>query len=152
MATKAKQKLKKAKKPAARRPKRARPETLRLRECSASFTVSDLHKSLAWYRDILGFVEGERWEDGGVLHGIQLKAGKVDLMLSQDDFSKGRDRVKGVGFRLWCNTAQDIDNIAAEVKKRGGRLTYEPGDLPWGDRAFALEDPDGFQITVVQAE
>ena len=152
MATKKKRKAKPKKTAPKRRPKRTRPESLRLRECSASFTASDLEASVAWYRDILGFVEGERWEENGKLHGIQLKAGRVDLMLSQDDFTKGRDRVKGLGFRLWCTTAQDIDRMAAEIKARGGRLTYEPGDLPWGDRAFALEDPDGFQITVVQAQ
>ncbi|MBI1966739.1 MAG: VOC family protein [Gemmatimonadetes bacterium] len=142
MATKTKKKKK---------PERKQPETLRMRECSASFTVNDLHRSIAWYRDILGFVEGERWEEDGVLRGVQMKAGAVDLMLNQDDFAKGRDRVKGAGFRLWCNTVQDIDRLAADIKARGGTLTYEPRDLPWGDRAFALTDPDGFQITIVQA-
>ena len=154
MATRTKKKAKakqprKAKKPA--RPKRHQPETLRLRECSASFTANDLQRSIAWYRDVLGFTEGERWEAEGVLRGVQMKAGKVDLMLSQDDFARGRDRVKGMGFRLWCNTVQDVDHLAADIKARGGTLAREPEDLPWGDRAFAVTDPDGFLITIVQA-
>lgn len=147
-------KVKRAARKAARRatrPKRKRPESLRLRECSASFTVNDLPRSIAWYRDVLGFTEGERWETDGVLRGVQLKAGAIDLMLSQDDFSKGRDRTKGVGFRLWCNTAQDLDALAAEIKARGGTLAHEPRELPWGDRALAVTDPDGFQITIVEA-
>lgn len=159
MATKAKKGTKK--KPAKRakakprraaaRPKRHAPETLRFRECSVSFTVSDLQRSVVWYRDVLGFTEGEHWEDAGVVRGVQVKAGAVDLMLDQDDFSKGRDRIKGVGFRLWCSTAQDVDRLAADIKARGGHLAYEPRNLPWGDRAFGVTDPDGFQVTVIQA-
>lgn len=154
MATKKKTKAARNAKRPARRPGRAKrhqPESLRLRQCSASFTVNDLPKSIAWYRDILGFVAGERWEENGVLVGIQMKAGQVDLMLSQDDFAKGRDRVKGIGFHLWGDTAQDVDRLAADIKARGGTLTREPEDLPWGDRAFAVTDPDGYQITIVQA-
>ena len=157
MATKRKQSKRAAKRPVRRkapraaRPHRKEPQSLRFRECSASFTVNDLEQSLAWYRDVLGFTIGERWEENGTVMGVQLKAGAVDLMLNQDDFSKGRDRAKGVGFHLWCSTAQDVDHLAAEIKARGGRLAYEPRDLPWGDRAFGVTDPDGFQVTVVQA-
>ena len=51
--------------------------------------------------------------DGGVLRGVMLKAGACDLGLSQDDWAKGRDRKKGEGMRIWCQTAQDIDALAA---------------------------------------
>ena len=35
--------------------------------------------------------------------------------LSQDDWKKGRDRIKGVGFRLWIGTGQDLDAVAARA-------------------------------------
>jgi hypothetical protein len=54
----------------------------------------------------LGFFVAERWEDGGRLKGVMLKTGSCQLGLSQDDFAKGRDRRKGDGFRIWCDTAQ----------------------------------------------
>jgi catechol 2,3-dioxygenase-like lactoylglutathione lyase family enzyme len=140
------------------RPKRARgrpvrhvPETLRLRECSVSLTVSDLTASTAWYRDVLGFTLGEQWEEDGAVRGVQMKAGRVDLMLNQDDFAHGKDRAKGEGFRLWCSTIQDLDALAERVRQRGGTLEYGPSDMPWGDRAFAVSDPDGYHITVVEA-
>lgn len=129
---------------------RQQPESLRLRSMAASLTVNDVSRSLAWYRDVLGFTVGERWEHDGTLRGIQLKAGSCDLMLNQDDFAKGRDRRKGDGFRLWISTIQDIDAIAARVNANGGRLDFEPKETPWGDYAFALTDPDGFKITVIQ--
>src|SRR2546422_1331936 len=70
------------KKPARNRPPRRQrrlPESLRLRSVAASFTVNDLPKSIAWYRDVLGFTLGERWEAAGQLRGIQLKAGGCDI-------------------------------------------------------------------------
>ena len=153
MATKKKRRPKAprpARKLPAARPARQQPESLRLRSMAASFTVNDLDRSVAWYRDMLGFVVGERWEDGGKVRGIQMKAGACDIMLGQDDFAKGRDRQKGDGFRLWVATVQDIISVAARVKAKGWALEREPSETPWGDWAFAVTDPDGFKITVIQ--
>jgi len=71
----------------------------------------------------------------------------VDLWLGQDDWKKGRDRVKGQGFRIYCGTAQDIDTLAAGIRARGGTLAEGPKDEPWGGRDFAVVDPDGFKVT-----
>ncbi len=127
---------------------RKRPETLRLRNVEPGLTVNDLQRSLAWYRDILGFTEGERWEHDGKLAGISVVAGTVTINLTQDDWAKGRDRQKGEGFRLYLNTVQDVDEIAATIKARGGTLASEPKDMPWGARVFHLVDPDGFKLTI----
>src|SRR5216110_316534 len=132
------------------RPARQQPESLRLRSVAASLTVNDLQKSVAWYRDVLGFYPGERWETNGGLRVIQMKAGACDIMLGQDDFAKGRDRKKGEGFRLLVSTAQDISELAGRVKARGWTLDREPSETPWGDWAFAVTDPDGFKITFIQ--
>src|SRR5204862_8137942 len=100
MATK-KKATRPARKPARpKRPPRQQPESLRLRSIAASFTVNDLQKSVAWYRDVLGFYPGERRETNGGLRGIQMKAGACDLMLGQDDFEKGREGKKGGVGRL----------------------------------------------------
>jgi uncharacterized glyoxalase superfamily protein PhnB len=139
-------------KPAGAQRARQQPETLRLRSVAPSFTVNDIEKSLAWYRDVLGFVVKDRWEHEGKLAGVELAAGGVLFMLGQDDWKKGRDRVKGEGFRIYCKTAQDVDRLAAQVKARGGKLTQEPRDEPWGTRDFAVVDPDGFKITIGSEE
>ena len=120
----------------------------RLSEASPSFTVNDLQRSLAFYKDVLGFAVDERWERDGKLMGLSLKAGDVTWMIGQDDWQKGRDRKKGEGFRLYCSTKQNVDALAEGIKKRGGRLDSEPADQPWGSRDFSLTDPDGFKITI----
>ena len=130
---------------------RQQPESLRLRSVTPTFTVNDLQLSLAWYRDGLGFFVAERWEEGGRLQGVMLKAGGCEFGLSQDDFTKGRDRAKGTGFRLWCSTTQDVDAIAARLRAFGGTIVEEPGER-WDTYGFTAQDPDGFKITITRAK
>jgi len=134
-------------KSAARRPKRREPQSLRLRHITPGITVNDLARSLTFYTEGLGFIVQERWEEEGKLAGVELHAGGAHLVLTQDDFKKCRDRVKGIGVRLWFYTAQDIDGLAARAKASGIVLDQEPADMPWGARIFMLTDPDGFKIS-----
>ena len=137
-------------KPKVKPPARRQPETLRLRAITPSLTATDLQRSLAFYRDVLGFMVGDEWRSKGVLVGVELHAGAVTFTLNQDDFAKGRDRIKGVGSRLYCSTAQDIDRFAAQIKERGGVLDQEPKMTEWGSRVFMISDPDGFKLTFMQ--
>ena len=90
MATKKGKKRKKAKtaKRSAAKPKaKARPKKtsarkaaaggVGLRDASPSFTVNDLEKSLAFYRDVLGFKVEQTYEEGGETRGDMFRAGKV---------------------------------------------------------------------------
>jgi predicted enzyme related to lactoylglutathione lyase len=129
--------------------KRQGPETLRLRAFTPSLTVDDLGQSVRFYTDVLGFIVSERWEEGGKLLGVMLKAGVCQIGLSQDDWAQGRDRKKGVGIRLYCDTAQDVDALAARIKGAGGRLTREPVN-EMGGRSLSVDDPDGYHLTVNQ--
>jgi uncharacterized glyoxalase superfamily protein PhnB len=115
---------------------------------SASLTVGDLRKSLAWYRDALGFAVDREFEREGRLFAASLRAGEVRVLLTQDDGSRGADRARGEGFSLMVTTDQDVDAIAARVREAGGTLDSEPADTPWGMRAFRLRDPDGFRLTI----
>jgi uncharacterized glyoxalase superfamily protein PhnB len=132
--------------------RRQDPQSLRLRALEPSMTVDDLERSVRFYTEALGFFVSERWEDGGVLKGVMLKAGVCTLGLSQDDWSKGRDRKKGQGFRIWCQTAQDIDALAARIRSAGVKLAEEPKDQPWGARSLSVDDPDGFHLTIYRED
>ena len=112
-----------------------------------TLTVDDLQKSIAFY-EALGFTIDERWEDGGVLHGVSMRAGDTQLGLNQDDWKKGRDRQKGAGLRFYISTTQDIDKIAARARQAGVTLDSEPRDTEWGSRAFDVTEPSGFKLTI----
>ena len=127
---------------------RQKPESLRLRAVMPTLTVGDIARIMAWYRDVLGFIVADEMIHEGALVGASIKAGSVAILLGQDNWAKGRDREKGVGFRLYCTTAQEIDEIAAEIVARGGELAQPPTDQPWGARDFSVVDPDGFKISI----
>jgi uncharacterized glyoxalase superfamily protein PhnB len=126
---------------------RAQPEALRGRNLNASLTVNNLDTSLAWYRDIFGFHVEREFERDGRKMAVSLKAGSVAILLAQDDGAKGANRVKGEGFSMMIVTAQDVDQLAAGIKQRGGTLDAEP-DTRFGRRAFRLHDPDGFKFVI----
>lgn len=128
--------------------RRADPESFRGRALSASLTVRDIEKSLAWYRDVLGFTIDQKYDRDGRLMAVSLKAGNVRILLGQDDGARGMDRIKGEGFSLQITTVQNIDEIAKRIKERGGTLELEPTDTPWGPRMFRVKDPDGFRFTI----
>lgn len=123
------------------------PVTLNGTSLMPSLTVNDLTASLAFFR-ALGFEIEDRWEQNGVLLGAMLKAGHVHLGLSQDDGKKGQGRTKGVGIRLYVEVSDDIDAVASRAKASGVSLKAEPHDTEWGSRAFDVEEPSGFLLTI----
>lgn len=125
--------------------RRAQPQSFRARALSVSFTVKDLAKSLAWYRDVVGFTVDQEHERGGVLRAVSLVAGGVKILLGQDDGAKGLDRTKGEGFSVQFTTTQNIDELAKRIKEAGVVLATEPADA-WGARVFRVKDPDGFTL------
>jgi lactoylglutathione lyase len=138
-----------SRKPAAKRPaSRAEPQSFRARNCHAAFTVNDLARSITFYRDGLGFTIGEEWKTDDKVTGVELRAGTVELYLSQDDGARGWDRRKGVGMSLTFITAQSVDDVADRLRNVGFPLLAEPRDMPWGARAFRVADPDGFVIGI----
>lgn len=129
------------------RRERSKPESLRCRTVSIGLTVADLEASLTWYRDVVGFTLERTHQHGGGVLGLELVAGDLRVVISQDDGSKGRDRIKGQGIGLYLGTVQDVDDIAARIKERGGTFASEPADTRWG-RSFSIVDPDGFRWVV----
>ena len=110
-------------------------------------TVNDIKRSIRFYTG-LGFSVTEEFKEGDQVQGVMIGAGKAIIGLAQDDFSKGRDRVKGIGTRLYINTDQDIAAIARHAKEAGVTLDADPAPLPWGPMGFSVTDPDGFKLTI----
>lgn len=112
-----------------------------------SMTVNDLKRSTKFY-EALGFTVADEYKEGDEVRGVMLDAGGAIFGLSQDDFSKGRDRVKGIGMRLYFETEQDIEALAAQAKEGGIKLDSGPAPLPWGPVGFTVSDPDGYKLTI----
>src|SRR5687767_5776678 len=118
----------------------ATDSTLQAQAIMPNITVNDIHASIRFFEG-LGFVVDQRWEDNGTLNGVMLTAGNFQIGLSQDDWKKGRDRQKGVGMRLFIETTQNIDELAARAKRAGVKLDAEAHDTGEGTRAFDVTEP-----------
>jgi uncharacterized glyoxalase superfamily protein PhnB len=125
----------------------SRPRPIVARSIEASLTAGNLQRSRDWYRDVLGFEVDREYDREGRVFAIAMRAGEVRLLITQDDGTKGADRVKGEGFSLQLTTEQDIDILGGLAKQAGATLDMEPTTL-WGMRAFRLRDPDGFRWTI----
>lgn len=123
-------------------------KTIKAQGVAPMLTVNDLQKSIQYYQD-LGFAIEERYEHEGALVGVRMAGGQGRLNLSQDDWAKGKDRVKGTGVRLFVPVDQDVDAYAADLEAAGITLEAPPQDQPWG-RFIMLTDPDGYKITVAR--
>ena len=123
-------------------------EPLDTRAVVISLTAKDLPQSLAWYRDVLGFTVDNVRERDGKPAAAAVRSGVAKIHLNQDDGGRGWERVKGEGFSITFDTAQDVDAIAARIKSNGWTLAMEPADMPWGVRMLRVVDPDGYRLGV----
>lgn len=117
-----------------------------------AISANDVQRSLDFYVKGLGFTEVERMAENGALQGAMIAAGEAFLGVSQDDFSKGRDRKKGVGLSIHVETDQDVKALAERAKQAGVTLDKEAGPLPWGPLGFSAKDPDGVTVFVSNPE
>ena len=121
---------------------------LNAKSIATGITTNDLAKSIRFYVDGLGFEISERNEVDGQLRFVMVKSGSSEIGLGQDDFAKGKDRVKGVGMRLYITTGENLQQLAARATAAGLTLDHDVMDMPWGQLAFALTDPDGIKLTI----
>ena len=111
-----------------------------------SLTAKNLAKSVEWYRDVAGFTVDYVRDKDGKPTSAGIRAGAAKIFLNQDDGGRGWERVKGEGFSITFETAQDVDAFAARLRSNGGTITMEPADMPWGVRMVRFTDPDGYRL------
>ena len=136
-------------------------------------TVSNLERSLAFWRDILGFEfshsahqKGERAEQITGVAGAEIKLAvvkspgghKIELL----EYLAPPDRAKNVGLRP-CDvghvhvalTVDDLDAISEKIAAAGWKVAGKPQTLQSGPnagkRVVYVRDPDGTTIELMQA-
>ena len=114
----------------------------------ACYTVTDLQRSIAFYRDGLGMVPAFDFVDeSGRRYGLYLHAGGrnfVELFEGQPG-----ERAEGQSFRHVCLEVDDIQATVAELRDRGVEVS-EPKlgrDQSW--QAW-ITDPDGNRFELHQ--
>ncbi len=125
-------------------------DELKVSRSTPTITVNDIGQSMRFYQTLGFVVEKQYLNDKGELRAAMLRAGSAWLGLTQDDFTQGNERVKGVALRFFFELGESAIPQLAEKLKAAGLTIRPPFQLPWGALALTLADPDGFAITICE--
>ena len=117
---------------------------------NSGIITTKLAESKAFYTSTLGFGVTFENEFYLLLHTPNKEA-EISFLLpnhpsQQPLFHKP---FQGQGVYLTIEV-DDVDKIYSELKKKGITIKIELRNEPWGDRHFAIEDPNGVGIDIVK--
>lgn len=111
-------------------------------------TVADVRAAVAWYVEVLGFVEHVQIGEG---HRSQLglpDAPAAELVLSEvrpGRRTPGRERSHQVMLKV-----SDVASVVERAVQRGARLVDPVHDWEYGERQATIDDPFGHQWVLNQ--
>jgi catechol 2,3-dioxygenase-like lactoylglutathione lyase family enzyme len=104
------------------------------------FVVTDMAKSVGYYRDMLGFQV--TFEYGQPTFYACLCRDEVALHLIASAQTKRLPGNGGISVFV-----RDVDAVYAELEARGAKLVSRPQNYDYGMRDFDIVDLDGNQLT-----
>jgi catechol 2,3-dioxygenase-like lactoylglutathione lyase family enzyme len=117
---------------------------------NAGIITEKLAETKAFYTEVLGF--GVTFENEFYLlmhtpgHTSELSFLMPDHP-SQQPLFQAAFAGKGVYLTI---EVDDVDKLYEEIKKKNVEIRIEIRDEPWGDRHFAIQDPNGVGIDLVK--
>lgn len=117
---------------------------------NAGIVTSKLKETKAFYTNILGFGVTFENEFYLLLHTPN-KTTELSFLLpnhpSQQPLFHQPFSGQGMYLTLEVN---DVDQLYATLKKKGVKINIDIRNEPWGDRHFAIQDPNGIGIDIVK--
>ncbi len=117
---------------------------------NAGVLTEKIAESKAFYTNKLGFGVTFENEFYLLLHTPDRSA-EISFLLpnhpSQQSFF--HKPFTGEGMYLTIEV-DDVDSLYEDIKSKGVEIKVELRDEPWGDRHFAIEDPNGIGIDLVR--
>ncbi|MCR4315126.1 MAG: VOC family protein [Planctomycetes bacterium] len=107
---------------------------------------SDFGKSLAFYKDTLGWQHVAGWGGGdqGPRGAVLKSSGGMSVTIAEEHDAKDRSWSHGVnGNRPTVHLY--VEDVDAQFEKlpAGEHVVIKPEDTHWGTRWFVVSDPDG---------
>ena len=109
--------------------------------------VSDLKKSLVFYRDGLGFPTHDYKEEMGIvffkLEGTWLALYPREKLAEDLGMSTEGSGFSGVTLAHNVNTKEEVDAVVQLAVSAGAKLVKQPQEVFWGGYSGYFADPDG---------
>lgn len=129
---------------------------MKLKKLWAGFVTDKIRESRDFYTKVLEFAvvyEGESEGDSGNEWFVLLKLGESELGFMKPDleFQAPVFRAAYPGRGAWLTI--EVDDAEAEYERLralGIPVEVTLRDEPWGDRHFAILDPNGIGVDIVQ--
>jgi catechol 2,3-dioxygenase-like lactoylglutathione lyase family enzyme len=117
---------------------------------NAGIITPKLAETKAFYTEILGFGVTFENEFYLLLHTPNHEA-EISFLLpnhpSQQPVFQSPFQNQGVYLTI---EVADVDRLYQELKQKNVELVVDLRDEPWGDRHFAIQDPNGIGIDIVK--
>jgi predicted enzyme related to lactoylglutathione lyase len=111
--------------------------------------VSDIGRSVAYYRDLLGFACEVYGEPPNFASATRDEATILLALCPEPDRIVPNWRIVDNVWNAYIRV-DDADAVYAEVQERGAAVDYTIYDAPHGFREFGVQDPDGHDIAFGQ--
>lgn len=116
---------------------------------NAGIITSKIAESKKFYTEILGF--GVTFEnDFYLLLHTPDESSSISFLLPEHASQQPlfRPAFNGKGVYLTIEVA-NVDELYQQLKAKGARILIDIRNEPWGDRHFAIQDPNGVGIDLV---
>ena len=115
-------------------------------------TTADYERTVAFYRDGLGYPVLERWDETG--HGVMLDIGRATLEIADSEQAAEVDRietgnVQGAPVRLALRVP-DSRAVAEDLSAFGAQIVADVVQTPWKHINRRVIGPDRMPITLFQ--
>ena len=132
---------------------------MKFSDVTPNLIASDVSRSVAFYRDVLGFSMGETVPDAPPFAFAWMRRDGVSVFLNSIESVRSEHRelgarpIGGTATLFIILEAEDIaggiDALYASVS-HGARVIMELKNQFYGMREFGIEDPDGYVIFFAQ--
>jgi lactoylglutathione lyase len=113
------------------------------------YRVSDLEKTISFYKDVLGLEEVRRHTSGRGSQLVFLKAPDSDVEIEICKFDESGPIVVGPDLTHLAFEVEDLDEFAKKATAKGYPLSDGPHSTGSGRIAF-IDAPEGYEIELIE--
>jgi catechol 2,3-dioxygenase-like lactoylglutathione lyase family enzyme len=130
--------------------KKASQRTASLAFNHAMVYVTDVARSLGFYRDQLGFQVIDDFEHHGRLVYARLKPAQGSSTIALHLLEPGKSLPADDAIRLYFEV-KDLEKFCGRLEAAGVEFSAPPKLMPWGWKHAYLDDPDGHEVSLYWA-